>query len=407
MASSIESVIPDIDVCVVGGGIGGLAAGLSLQKIGCKVKIYERDNDFVDRKQGYGLTLTNNIKGPLAQLGVLDECIAQNCLSKSHYVFNESGEVLGYYGRALKDDCTYDKQLPEGIRSDSESQSKNDGMETDIVATNCSSSSKEQPASKSTNSGNLRIPRQDLREMMMTRLRPETVVWNRKLVQYTEFPSHIAAEFECRDPVSGNVRSDTVHCHVLVGADGVRSVVRRLRDKKEKLEAVSPLSYLGVAVIIGLSTVSHPLLNSRGFYVLDGTHRMFTMPFTDLAEGGEGTQSGNAVDTVTSHTRTFNHKHASLTMWQLSFSGLSEQDALKLKSMSFDDLIAEAQRRTASWFSPVQEMIAGTALGEVWGTPLYDRDAMPLKAKHQGSRVTVLGDACHPMSMFKGKHCDL
>ena len=48
-------------------------------------------------------------------------------------------------------------------------------------------------------------------------------------------------------------------------------------------------------------------------------------------------------------------------------------------------------------------MIRGTPVKEVWGTGLYDRDPMPLRGKDQGSRVTVIGDACHPMSMFKGQ----
>eukprot|EP01034_Spumella_vulgaris_P024622 gene24622-30990_t len=91
-------------------------------------------------------------------------------------------------------------------------------------------------------------------------------------------------------------------------------------------------------------------------------------------------------------------------MWQLSFSGLSEAEALCLRSLLFDDLLSEALRRTETWFSPVQDMIRSTASGEAWGTPLYDRDAMTLKGKqHSGSRVTVIGDACHPMAMFKGQ----
>jgi 2-polyprenyl-6-methoxyphenol hydroxylase-like FAD-dependent oxidoreductase len=42
--------------------------------------------------------------------------------------------------------------------------------------------------------------------------------------------------------------------------------------------------------------------------------------------------------------------------------------------------------------------------GEAWATPLFDRNAMQLRGKQSnGSRVTCIGDACHPMSMFKGQ----
>ena len=59
---------------------------------------------------------------------------------------------------------------------------------------------------------------------------------------------------------------------------------------------------LGLSACIGLSTATHPLLTDQGFYVLDGQHRLFTMPF----RRGTATQ-------------------APLHMWQLSFSGWTEE----------------------------------------------------------------------------------
>ena len=92
-----------------------------------------------------------------------------------------------------------------------------------------------------------------------------------------------------------------------------------------------------------------------------------------------------------------------LTMWQLSFSDYTEEEGLKLRSLSSDELLSEALRRCNGWFDPVCDMIKCTPKGEIWGTGLYDRNPMPLRSKDQGSRVTVMGDACHPMSMFKGQ----
>lgn len=92
-----------------------------------------------------------------------------------------------------------------------------------------------------------------------------------------------------------------------------------------------------------------------------------------------------------------------LTMWQLSFSDFTEEEGMRLRSASADDLLAEATRRCKGWFDPVCDMINCTPKKEVWGTGLYDRNPMPLRGKDQGSRVTVMGDACHPMSMFKGQ----
>ena len=73
-------------VAVVGGGLSGLATALALQKIGIDCTVFEKDKCFSDRMQGYGLTLTNNPKGPLSTLGLLDECIRRDCPSNAHWV---------------------------------------------------------------------------------------------------------------------------------------------------------------------------------------------------------------------------------------------------------------------------------------------------------------------------------
>lgn len=60
---------------------------------------------------------------------------------------------------------------------------------------------------------------------------------------------------------------------------------------------------------------------------------------------------------------------------------------------------------------PVYDIIQLTESEDVWATPLYDRAPMTLRRSkafnNQNlcpvSRITVIGDACHPMSMFKGQ----
>ena len=173
----------------------------------------------------------------------------------------------------------------------------------------------------------------------------------------------------------------------------------------------TPLKYLGVSVIIGLSTACHPLLDKQGFYVLDGVHRLFTMPFREATEVSPP-----------------------LHMWQLSFSGWTEEEfrqllqvdtsseihedtneKAKIKGLTAPDvgrrLLAEAGRRTREWMDPVGQLLTNTRPEDVWGTPLYDRDPMRLldtgaSGNIHGSRVTIIGDACHPMSMFKGQGCN-
>ena len=105
------------------------------------------------------------------------------------------------------------------------------------------------------------------------------------------------------------------------------------------------------------------------------------------------------------------NKKQQLTMWQLSFSDIDEEAAAKFKTASPSQLLEKVLEKTEKWMSPVTDMISSTKLDEVWGTAIYDRDGMIVYSnKRQGkgklppykSRVTILGDGCHPQSMFKG-----
>lgn len=73
----------------------GLAVALALQKRGCaNVTVYERDESFDQRPQGYGMTLTTT-NTALADLGILDELRRRDTQSHSHYVFRQDGAILG------------------------------------------------------------------------------------------------------------------------------------------------------------------------------------------------------------------------------------------------------------------------------------------------------------------------
>ena len=93
----------DQHLAIIGGGLGGLSTLLSLLKSGfTNCKCYERDLNFSDRMNGYGLTLSYNPKGPLGKLGVLEKVAREDCKSREHYVFSEKGEVIGYFGNAFR-----------------------------------------------------------------------------------------------------------------------------------------------------------------------------------------------------------------------------------------------------------------------------------------------------------------
>eukprot|EP01031_Cornospumella_fuschlensis_P030068 gene30068-36316_t len=193
------------DAIIVGGGIGGLATALSLQLAGYAVTVLERDDDFDVRKQGYGLTLTNSLSGPLAKLGLLEECVRKNTPSKCHFIFDSHGNVLGYYGRAIK-------ELNAPISSRDSNKVKHGGSP-----------------------GNLRVPRQDLRKMIIERLAEGTIQWGSRFLSYEEKDTHIEVTYSTRPSSSSSLEPSalnltTLRGAVLVGADGIRSRVRDCKN---------------------------------------------------------------------------------------------------------------------------------------------------------------------------------
>lgn len=333
-----------LKIAIIGGGLSGLATVVALQNHPnydenyVKIQIYEKDIAFNDRKQGYGLTLTNNQKGALEKLGITQDCIEMNCISTCHYIFDKQGYVLGYYGRQFKN-----TQETQSISKDS--------------------------------SFNLRIPRQDMRKILLDKIKCTNINWGYKLVNYEQKKNTLNQEDIIEIKLTNTITNDIIieNVDVLVGCDGIHSVVRTNFHP-----SISPLKYVGVCVILGLSTFQCPLVNNRGFYVLDGINRLFIMPF---------------------------RKKDNLTMWQLSFSGMSEEEGLKLKTQQPELILQEALKRVSNWFKDVSNIFEETSLKEVWMTPLYDRDPLPLRKRDSrvNSCVCVLGDSAHPMSMFKGQ----
>ena len=177
-------------------------------------------------------------------------------------------------------------------------------------------------------------------------------------------------------------------CSALVGADGIFSQVRNLMqlgqvvdgDNSLDKDGKDSLQYLGVMVILGISPLhaEEPEFTHTQTQWVDGCTRVFSMPFGDSKN----------------------------VMWQLSYP-MDEEEAKNLAGKQ-PELLQEALKRCANWHKPLCDMLERTPAGAVTGHPCYDRDPMDpaqfaLHSARKGSLVTLLGDACHPMSPFKGQ----
>ena len=315
-------------VAIIGAGIGGVALAVACMHRGIPFTLYERDNNFDARSQGYGLTLQQATKA-IEALGILS--LDKGVVSTRHVVHNTEGKIVGEWG----------------MRKWLQSNQKISPRRT-----------------------NMHIARQSLRLALLKQLDERyEVQWGHQLIDIKENESGIHLSFQVNGEIK-NAKADLV-----VGADGIRSTVRKLLIDENS----SPLRYLGCIVILGicpleaLQDVDSELLDSATvFQTANGNERIYIMPFD--------------TDSV---------------MWQLSFP-LSEKEAKELSAKGTQALKEEACQRT-QWHSPIPQIVSSTMEDQISGYPVYDRELLKSDLLEKCGKATLIGDAAHPMSPFKGQ----
>ena len=293
-----------VSIAIVGGGIGGLTAALSLLRAGFDVHVYEQSRALGE--VGAGINITPNASRLLHRLGLAAE------LAKT------AVKPVAFHQRRWEDGRTLLKSpLGEAVEA-------------------------------AFGSPHYLFHRGDLHATLGRAIPPDRIHLGHRCVGFIERDNRVEARFEN----GAQVASD-----VLIGADGIRSMVRQTLLGPENPRFTGCVAYRG---LVPAERVAHLNLEPT-IQIWMGPHRHFV------------------------------HYLVSAGRF-LNFVAHIEQDTWLGESWTDRGEVADLSAAFEGWHLQIHAIIS--AIDETFKWALFDR--IPLTRWSVG-RVTLLGDACHPM----------
>ena len=310
----INHDMKDTRIAVIGAGMAGLTAALSLQKNGFKPIVYESAPELGE--VGAGLTISPNSTHGLEYVGLADELAKKANVTQTQAIMHyKTGEILATSERG---------DIPR----------------------------------QKYGANYYQIHRADLHEILCNAAEkndPGCLVLGHAFESYTERGDETEITF---------ANGDTVTCDVVIGADGVRSVVRGAMFGPEDPKFTGNVAYRG--------------LIDKGNLPDD----LFTP------------SSGVAIAPRKAFTR-YLVRDGSV----INFVAFVRRDGWNEEGWSIPVTQEELMEEFGDWHPRISNLIKAAPKDKVFKWALYDRD--PLDQWTKG-RVTLTGDAAHPMLPFMG-----
>ena len=297
-------------IAVIGGGIGGLTAALSLRQAGFEADIYEQAPALTHI--GGGINMGPNAARVLIRLGL--------------------GEGL----------------LREGVRPASTHQRRwDDGRTLQRAPLN-------PQCEELYGAPHVTIHRADLLAVISSGLPLERVHLGHRLLGFSDKGDHVEAWFD---------NGARITPEILVGADGIHSAVRAILFGDEAPKFAGCVAYRGLVPVERLADLGLELGSQS--WVGPGGHLVHY-----FVSRGE----------------------------LLNFVGWTEHDEWSREDWTDRATVERALAAFEGWHPQIRRIIGAADECFIWA--LFDRDPLP---RWSVGRVTLLGDACHPMYPFMGQ----
>jgi len=297
-------------ICIVGGGLGGLTAALALMLKGLKVTVYEQAHEL--KEVGAGVQLGPNAVGVLYHLGLEEQLrgISTNTQGKRVRLWN-TGQSWPLFDLGALSVSMYGFPY-------------------------------------------LTVHRADLQRILVDKiieLDSSCIVLNAKVSGVSQNARGVNITFEGRESVA---------CDVLVGADGVRSLVRRSLFGLDEAKQSGIMAWRGVIDCKKLPAHMHENIATN--WVGPGAH-VVQYPL----RRGE----------------------------LMNFVGAIEGNRWDIESWSEKGDTQECLEDFKGWHEDIHTLIKAIDTPYKWVLKVRD----PMRQWSVGA-VTLLGDACHPMLPF-------